>query len=247
MIVALCSPRRGTDRGSMVGGRPGAKQRRRPEPAWFGELAARGLRLPRAMVPSGACGMGGLRSWASRRPAGKVGEGHCHLLEAGRTRGVVADGLAVPARDGRWDTPGRCRPGTPTGPRGLVYAKMRIRPHRTGRGGRAVFDPDLRQELEELTRGACKALNDPKRLMILYALDGRPRSVGELSDLLGVPQPNVSQHLAVLRERRLVEVERDGNRAIYALGDPRVIQAIDILRQVARDGLGRRLAIRSAR
>ena len=110
-----------------------------------------------------------------------------------------------------------------------------------------MFDPDLRQELEELTRGACKALNDPKRLMILYALDGRPRSVGELSDLLGVPQPNVSQHLAVLRERRLVEVERDGNRAIYALGDPRVIQAIDILRQVARDGLGRRLAIRSAR
>ena len=81
--------------------------------------------------------------------------------------------------------------------------------------------------------------------MILYSLAVEPRSVGELCELLGVAQSNVSQHLAVLRNRGLVDAERDGNRAIYTLRDPRVVDAIEVLRQVTSDELDRRRAIRA--
>jgi ArsR family transcriptional regulator len=106
------------------------------------------------------------------------------------------------------------------------------------------LDPNLRQELEELTAGVCRALNDPKRLLILYALAAGPRAVNELAELLGVSQSNVSQHLAVLRDRGLVETARDANRVIYALRDRRVVDAIDLLRDVMNDELARRQSLR---
>ncbi len=107
------------------------------------------------------------------------------------------------------------------------------------------FDPKLREELEDLTAGVCRALNDPKRLMILYALAEDPRSVGDLSRLLDMSQSNVSQHLAVLRDRGLVDAERNGNRAIYTLRDRRLVGAIDLLREVMNDELDRRLGLRA--
>ncbi len=107
------------------------------------------------------------------------------------------------------------------------------------------FDVRLREELEELTAGVCRALSDPKRLMILYALADRPRAVGELAELLEVSPSNASQHLGLLRDRGLVDAEREANRVIYALRDRRVIKAIDTLRAVMGDELDRRQAIRA--
>lgn len=108
-----------------------------------------------------------------------------------------------------------------------------------------TFDARLRVELEELTAGVCRALSDPKRLMILYALADGPRAVGELAELLEVSSSNVSQHLGLLRDRGLVDAERDANRVIYTLRDRRVIGAIDTLRAVMSDELDRRRAIRA--
>lgn len=107
------------------------------------------------------------------------------------------------------------------------------------------FDARLREELEELTAGVCRALSDPKRLMILYALADRPRAVGELAEVLGVSPSNVSQHLALLRDRGLVDAERDANRVIYTLRDRRLIEAIDTLRAIMSDELDRLRAIRA--
>lgn len=109
------------------------------------------------------------------------------------------------------------------------------------------LDANLRAELAELTVGMCRALNDPKRLMLLYALADRALSVGELCDLLDASQSNVSQHLAVLRDRGLVDATRDGNRVIYTLRDRRVLDAIDLLRDVMNDELVRRRALRGRR
>lgn len=94
--------------------------------------------------------------------------------------------------------------------------------------------PDLRDELQELTDGLCKVLNDPKRLMLLYALGEQPRSVGVLAAMLGAPQANVSQHLALFRERGLVDTERRGASIIYSLRYPELIGAVDQLRAVLR-------------
>ena len=106
------------------------------------------------------------------------------------------------------------------------------------------FDGKLREELEDLTAGVCRALSDPKRLMILYALKERPRAVGELADLLEASHSNVSQHLGLLRDRGLVDAERDANRVIYTLRHRRLVKAIDLLRGVMSDELDRRRAIR---
>ena len=67
--------------------------------------------------------------------------------------------------------------------------------------GDNVSRADVRAELEELTSTVCRALNDPKRLALIYALAGGPHSVTELCALLDVSQSNISQHLSMLRDR----------------------------------------------
>jgi DNA-binding transcriptional ArsR family regulator len=104
----------------------------------------------------------------------------------------------------------------------------------------AELPPDLRAELVELTSTLCKALNDPKRLMVLYALADGPRSVGELAATIDAPQANVSQHLAMLRDRGLVGTERRGNRIIYSLRYPEVVAAVETLRGVLAEEVARR-------
>ncbi|MEX0757374.1 MAG: metalloregulator ArsR/SmtB family transcription factor, partial [Acidimicrobiia bacterium] len=87
----------------------------------------------------------------------------------------------------------------------------------------------IRSELYRLHASVCKGLADPKRLLIINALRDGERSVTELCDVLGLPQTNVSQHLAVLREKDLVEVRRDGQWSYYSLTSPKIIEAMDLL------------------
>ena len=108
-----------------------------------------------------------------------------------------------------------------------------------------VISTQLRQELEDLSSSMCKALNDPKRLMVLYTLRDGEYTVGELSKLMGIPQSNTSQHLAVLRDRGLVEAERVGNTVLYSLRHPKVLEAVDLLRDVMGDEISRRQGLRS--
>lgn len=110
----------------------------------------------------------------------------------------------------------------------------------------AVLSPQLRLELQDLVAGMCKAINDPKRLLVMYALSDGPLAVGELSSLLDSSQSNVSQHLAVLRSAGMVDTERVGSSVMYSLRHPTVIAAIDLLRGISRDELDRRRASISA-
>lgn len=98
----------------------------------------------------------------------------------------------------------------------------------------------LKQEIIQLEADFCSALSDPTRIFILYALDDRPLNVTELTNELGLPQPTVSRHLKVLRERGLVYTQRQGTVITYHLTDPRVIQAMDLLRSAMRDRLTER-------
>jgi len=78
----------------------------------------------------------------------------------------------------------------------------------------------------------CQALADPKRLAIIHLLRDGERSVGELVAALGVRQPNVSQHLMILRELGVVTARRAGNVMRYRLAHPAIGQACDLVRQV---------------
>ena len=114
-----------------------------------------------------------------------------------------------------------------------------------------------RDEVFRLHAQICRALADPSRLLILVELRNRSRTVGELSRAIGASQPLTSRHLGVLREKSLVQAERDGSFVRYSLSDKRVLTAIDLLldvlasqltRQAARGTAARRLrpALRSA-
>lgn len=105
------------------------------------------------------------------------------------------------------------------------------------------LDEALRAELAQLTATLCHALNDPKRLLILHALAAGPASVGALATAVEATVANVSQHLAVLRERGLVDSSREGLNVIYSLRYPELIDAIGDLRAILRTELARRSAL----
>lgn len=89
-------------------------------------------------------------------------------------------------------------------------------------------------ELQQLHSNICLALGDPKRIQILYALHEQPRHVTALADALATPQPTISRHLAILRERGLVLREREGAAVIYTVAHPEIIEALEIMRGVLR-------------
>jgi DNA-binding transcriptional ArsR family regulator len=100
-----------------------------------------------------------------------------------------------------------------------------------------TVDERLEREVNLLHASICQALADPKRILILYALSEGARNVTELTEALDVPQPTVSRHLKVLRERHLVLAEREGTSVRYSLADERVIEALDTMRAVLLGGL----------
>lgn len=73
-----------------------------------------------------------------------------------------------------------------------------------------------------------RALGDPTRLGILRrAMDG-PLCVSELQNELGRSQPNISQHLAVLRDRGVMVAQRAGHRVCYRLADDRIAALLEL-------------------
>jgi ArsR family transcriptional regulator len=91
--------------------------------------------------------------------------------------------------------------------------------------------------LYEMHARFCEAFTSPKRLEILNLLRDRELCVGDLSKLAHVPQSNVSQHLAVLRSRRLVAARRVGVTIYYSLANPKVIRAFDTIAEVLLEEL----------
>ena len=101
------------------------------------------------------------------------------------------------------------------------------------------MDKALEREVDLLHANICQGLSDPKRILLLYVLHQRPMHVNELAEALEVPQPTISRHLKVLRERQLVVAVREGPSVLYSLADERVIEALDILRSVLLGTLSR--------
>jgi len=95
----------------------------------------------------------------------------------------------------------------------------------------------LAQEINHLHADFCSAIADPIRLLLLYSLAEAPRNVTELTREVSLPQPTVSRHLKILRDRGLVIATRQGIMVEYELADHRVIEALDLLRAVLRDQL----------
>jgi DNA-binding transcriptional ArsR family regulator len=95
----------------------------------------------------------------------------------------------------------------------------------------------LAHEISQLEANLCSAFADPTRILILYTLNEHPRNVTEITNELGSNQPTISRHLKILRDHELVHTTRQGVSITYSLADPRLIQALDLLRAVLHDTL----------
>lgn len=103
-------------------------------------------------------------------------------------------------------------------------------------------DPDD-PKLFELQADICQTLANPKRLQILCLLRGGEKSVTALSEALGIAKPNLSQHLAIMRQKGILATRREGTTVYYRLATPRIMEACRIMRQVLYDALVERGAL----
>ncbi len=102
------------------------------------------------------------------------------------------------------------------------------------------MDQETAAELHELHARVCKAIADPKRLLIINELRDQELSVGHLCTALDLSQSNVSQHLAILRERGVVTNRRVGSTILYSLRGSKVVEAVDLLRGFLAEDLAAR-------
>lgn len=98
----------------------------------------------------------------------------------------------------------------------------------------------LASEITQLHANICSAISDPRRIMLLYAISEEPRNVSKLAEAVNISQPAASRHLKVLHQRGLIQSNRSGASVIYTLTDNRLIQALDLLRDVLFQRLERR-------
>ncbi len=78
----------------------------------------------------------------------------------------------------------------------------------------------------------CKMLSHPKRLEIINLLRDGELNVTDLSLKLRMSPANLSQHLALMRERKILTTRKDGNAVYYRLANTRFLEAFDILREI---------------
>jgi ArsR family transcriptional regulator len=94
-------------------------------------------------------------------------------------------------------------------------------------------------EITTLQAEVLKTLASPRRLEIIHRLAQGPCEVGRLAEEIGASQPNISQHLSVLRAAGIVDAERDGREVRYRLADDDVIVACNLMRGVLQRRLAR--------
>jgi ArsR family transcriptional regulator len=87
------------------------------------------------------------------------------------------------------------------------------------------------EDIDRASR-SLKAMSHPLRLKILCTLGAEEVSVQDIVEQVGTSQSNISQHLAILRDKGILTSRKDANRVFYRVSDNRTLQLIGMMRQV---------------
>ena len=87
------------------------------------------------------------------------------------------------------------------------------------------------EDIERASR-SLKAMSHPLRLKILCTLGEKEVSVQDIVEQVGTSQSNISQHLAILRDKGILISRKDANRVYYRVGDGRTLRLIGMMREV---------------
>lgn len=85
--------------------------------------------------------------------------------------------------------------------------------------------------LREYKASIFQALGHTTRIAIVELLRDGELSAGVIQERLGIEQANVSQHLAILRNRQIVTNRKEGNQVFYSLRNPVLVEVLDIMRR----------------
>ena len=77
-----------------------------------------------------------------------------------------------------------------------------------------------------------KGISHEIRLAILYALRSGEKNVTTLTETLGCPQPTLSQHLGLMRDRGILKTRREGSQVYYRVEDSRIFQMLDLIKDL---------------
>ena len=97
--------------------------------------------------------------------------------------------------------------------------------------------PKIDMTIYNMQAAISKTLANPIRLAILHTLRDTEKSVNELTDVLGISQSNLSQHLALMRQTGIVKTRKQGTNIFYSVTNPKINQACDTVREVLLDQL----------
>ena len=89
-----------------------------------------------------------------------------------------------------------------------------------------------KQEHIELAARSLKAIAHPLRLKILCVIGEEEACVQQIVDAVGTSQSNISQHLAILREKGVLQTRKDANRVFYRVTAQRILQLVSLMRDV---------------
>ena len=89
-----------------------------------------------------------------------------------------------------------------------------------------------KQEHIETAARALKSIAHPLRLKILCVVGEQEVCVQDIVDQVGTSQSNISQHLAILRDKDVLSTRKDANRVYYRVSDQRTLQLVAMMREV---------------
>ena len=95
-----------------------------------------------------------------------------------------------------------------------------------------IIDLIGKQEQIETAARALKAISHPLRLKMLCVIGDGEVCVQDIVEAVGTSQSNISQHLAILRDKGVLLTRKDANRVYYRVGDQRTLQLIVMMREV---------------
>jgi DNA-binding transcriptional ArsR family regulator len=103
-----------------------------------------------------------------------------------------------------------------------------------------VSKPTFDMSIYELQAEISKTLAHPLRIAILHYLKDGEKTVNDLTQTLGASQSNISQHLALLRQRQIVKTRKEGSTVYYRVASPKINQACDMVREVLLEQLNQK-------
>jgi ArsR family transcriptional regulator len=92
--------------------------------------------------------------------------------------------------------------------------------------------PKIDMTIYNMQATISKTLANPVRLAILHILKDGEKNVNDLTDIIGISQSNLSQHLALMRQIGIVSTRKQGTSVFYSVINPKINEACDTVREI---------------